>query len=68
MWKNLVELGKPPKGKYGAGTIDAGYQRLQTHTQGICNTYWFSIATLIAGTFPNVTLQYVVCLVYKTTQ
>jgi len=66
MWKNIVELEKPPKGKHGAGTIHAGYQRLQTHTQGICNTYRFSIATVVAGTFPNITLQYVACLVNKT--
>jgi hypothetical protein len=54
--KNIVELERPQKGKYGAGTFHAAYQRLQTHTQGICNTYWFSIATMVAGTLLNIIL------------
>jgi hypothetical protein len=56
MWKNIVELEKPQKGKHGAGTFHAGYQRLQTHTQGIYNTYWFSTATMLAGPLLNIAL------------
>jgi len=41
MWKNRVEPENLQKGKHGAGTFHAGHQKLQTHTQGICNTYSF---------------------------
>jgi len=44
-----------------AFALNAGYQRLQTHTFGLCNAYCFSSAAIVVQTPLNVTL-YVYCL------
>jgi len=46
---------------FGACTFHARYQRLQTHTLGICNTTCFSAVTMVALTHNNVTL-YIHCM------
>ena len=46
--------------QYYACALQAGLLRLQTHTQ-ICNSYWYSTATMVERTRLNVTL-YVHCL------
>ena len=63
MWINIVEPERPQVQKYGSGAFHAGYQRLKTHTQGICSTCGFFTSTLVAETLLNITLQYVACLV-----
>jgi hypothetical protein len=47
--------------QYGACALHAGYLRLQTHTLMLCNTHYFSTATMVARTRLDVTL-YVECV------
>jgi hypothetical protein len=54
--------------QYGACALQAGYVRLQTHTQK-CNIYYFSTATVVARTRLDVTFTciafLVVCFCYS---
>ena len=62
MRKSKVERGRPQMTiKYDACALHAGYLRLHTHTHSICNTYFFSTATLVTRTRLSVTL-YAHCL------
>jgi hypothetical protein len=56
LWKNL-ELDRPQMTiYYGTCTLHARYLRLQTHIHRVCNTYWFSVATMVMWTLITVTL------------
>jgi hypothetical protein len=58
MWKNMVD---PDKSQvtihWSACALHDEYLRLQTHTQNICNNYFFSIATMV---FTNTHDYYVI--------
>ena len=43
--------------QYGACALHAGYRRLQTHTQGMCNTYCLYTATKFTQMCLNITLH-----------
>jgi hypothetical protein len=58
MWKNIVELGRPQMIVRAHFMLDTyGY----TYTLRICNTYYFSAATMVTRTRLTVTL-YVHCM------
>jgi len=59
MWKNTVDPGRHEKRIWRM--LIAWCTPKSTNTLRICNTYWFSTATLVAWTRLNVTL-YVHCL------
>jgi hypothetical protein len=60
MWKNTIELERPQMTMWRM-RIHVGYLMLQTDTNTICNTYWFSAAIVVTRPRLNVTL-YVHCL------
>ena len=64
LWHNVEKTLYSVEGhvwQYGTCALHAGYLRLQIHTIRLCNTHWFSTATLVAGKHLNVTL-YLNCL------
>jgi hypothetical protein len=63
LWDNVKKYCRPGQATddYGACALHAVYLRLQKHTFGICNTYCFSIATVVARTRLNGAL-YIHCL------
>jgi hypothetical protein len=53
MWKNTVKPGRPQKTIWRMGIACI---KIQTHTLRMCNTYYFSSATMVARTRLSVTL------------
>jgi hypothetical protein len=61
--ENTVEPVRP-QGQYGACAYHAGYQKLQTHTLGMCNINCFPTATMVARISLNVMyIAFLVCYV-----
>ena len=66
MWKNMAQPERPyDNAKHALCMMDNLRLHTHTHTHKVCNTYWFSMATMVTRTRLNVTL-YVHCLLLRT--
>jgi hypothetical protein len=66
LWNNVKNILQPNRCKYGTCELHVGYIRLK-HIFRICNTEWFSTATMAARTCLKFTLQakYLACNFFK---
>jgi len=67
VWKNIVKRGRPQMTQYGACALHAGLLKLHTHTHThtlrICNTCYFSTATMVKRTPLTLHYTHIACLV-----